>query len=106
MALAGAFVCTLVAFGAQWPIVDLPYPDVDARDGAGPSAEIQVRDAVVRYERSRDAGRVPPPQAEISRMRIEGSRATVIVSTSERVESVRLERIRDEWRVVGVSPGR
>lgn len=106
MALAGAFLCSLVAFGAQWPVGDLPYPDVDVRDGAGPSAEMQVRDAVVRFERARDAGHAPPPLAQISRLRIDGSRASALVSTSEGAQCVRLERIRDEWRVVEVSPGR
>ena len=106
MAFPGLFLCSLVALGTQWPIIDLPYPDVDPLVAARPPVEAQVRDAVVRFERSRDSPRTAARLAEISRVRIEGTRATARVSTAEGFECVRLERVGGEWRVVGVSDSR
>jgi len=103
MALPSLFIFSLVALGTQWPIIDLPYPEVDPIEAAGPLVEVQVRDAVVRFERSRDSPRTAARLADISRIRIEGTRATARFSTADGFECVRLERVGDEWRVVGVS---
>lgn len=103
MSLPHALLSSLVAFGTQWPIIDLPYPDVD-RHGAGaavPSVETQVEEAVARYARSRS---VPPLPAErkpeISQLRIDGARATALLTTGERSERLQLQLLDREWRVV------
>jgi hypothetical protein len=101
MSLGNAFLISLVAFGAQWPIIDLPYPDVDRSGGAGiPSAEAQVEEAIVRHVRLREPPAAAPRKLEVSQLRIDGTRATAVISSGERSERLRLERIDGEWRVL------
>ena len=104
MTLAGALLTSLVAFGTQWPIIDLPYPDVDRASGpAAASAEAQVEEAIVRHARLRDP-RAGASRPQVSQLRIEGSRATALVVIAERSERLQLERIDGEWRVVKPAP--
>lgn len=102
MSLSSALLTSLVAFGSQWPIIDLPYPDID-RIGGGisvPSVETQVEDAVARYARSREPRALPQRRPEISQLRIDGARASAIVTTGERTELLQLELVEREWRVI------
>jgi hypothetical protein len=105
MTLASALLTSLVAFGTQWPIIDLPYPDVDCAGGpAAPSAEALVEEAIVRHARLREPRGSAAPRPRISQLRIEGGRASALVVIVERSERVQLERIDGEWRVVKPAP--
>ena len=101
MSLSLALLSGLVAFGTQWPIIDLPYPDTDHAGSGGVRgyAEIQVEEAVVRHARGRDP-RGPERRPEISQLRIDGPRATVTVTTGARREVLQLQRVEREWRVI------
>ena len=90
--LAGA-----VAFGAQWPVIDLPYPDVPDGGGVVPAAPCPEKavEAVVR----RHAARIDP-EADITQVRIDGARATALLTSPARIQWVHLERTGGERRVV------
>src|SRR5688572_33442677 len=93
MTLAGALLTSLVAFCTQWPIIDLPYPDVDRPGGpAAPSAEAQVEEAIVRYARLREPRARASPRPQISQVRIEGARASALLVTAERSERLEPQR--------------
>lgn len=104
MAWTHAWVVGLVALGTQWPVIDLPYPDVpevpgDSGGGAWSAtpAEAQVELAICRYaHHAHPLSRRP----EISQLRIDGSRATALVTAGSRIEWVHLEQAGSEWRVV------
>jgi hypothetical protein len=104
MAWTHGWVAGLVAMGTQWPVIDLPYPDVPdapAETGAGAwtveTAEAQVESAICRYVHQ---GRPLARPAEISQLRIDGTRATALVTSGSRIEWVHLELSGSEWRVV------
>ena len=103
MSLPHALLSSLLAFGTQWPIIDLPYPDVDrlGAGGAVASVEAQVEEAVARYARSRAVPPIPAARKpEISQLRIDGARATALLTTGDRSERVQLQLLDREWRVV------
>ena len=88
----------MVALGTQWPVIDLPYPDVP--DGGGAPellvpAETQVQQAICRYSRAHHG-----PRPDIAQLRIDGTRATALVTSGSSVEWVHLEQLGSEWRVV------
>jgi hypothetical protein len=91
----------LVSMGSQWAVIDLPYPDiaepVAASGAGGASTEQQVEAAICRYAHQR-AARGPRP--DISQLRIDGARATALLTTGSRLEWVHLEQSGTEWRVV------
>ena len=105
MSLSSALLSSLVAFGSQWPIIDLPYPDVDRMGGGAsvPSVESRVEDAVSRFARTREPRALPPRRPEISQLRIDGPRASAIVTMGEHSELVQLELVERQWRVVRTS---
>ena len=91
----------LVAMGTQWPVIDLPYPEVAEESGGGAWAaepvEAQVERAICRHVHLRSPRSRGP---DIAQLRIDGTRATAMVTTDARVEWVHLEAIGGEWRVV------
>jgi hypothetical protein len=94
------FVVGMVAFGTQWPMIDLPYPDVT--DGSGAPAatvspEQQVEAAICRHAHLHTPLGHP---VDVSQLRIDGTRATALVTTGSRVEWVHLEQVGGEWKVV------
>ena len=102
MPLPSALLSSLVAFGTQWPIIDLPYPDIDRMGGgiAVAPVETQVEDAVVRYARAREPRSTPPRKFDVTDLRIDGARATARLTTGERSERLQLQLVDREWRVV------
>lgn len=105
MSLSSALLSSLVAFGSQWPIIDLPYPDVDRMGGGAsvPSVDSRVEDAVARFARTREPRALPQRRPDISQVRIDGPRASALVTTGERSELLQLELVEREWRVVRTS---
>jgi hypothetical protein len=101
MSMTHALLSALVAFGNQWPIIDLPYPDVGG-GGAGEvvTVETEVERALVRHARMRDPAGHPGRKPEVSQLRIDGPRASAVVTFGERAERVQLQRIDGEWRVL------
>jgi hypothetical protein len=92
----------LLAMAPNWAIVDIPYPDTSggsAVHATGPEA--QVVDALHEYARSRSA---TLKKGAITDLKIEGSKATARVLMGARPETVHLEHVQHEWRVVKVDP--
>ena len=90
----------IVAMGTQWPVIDLPYPDVPEGGGApagARTAEQEIERAICRYTH---LGHPMAPRADIAQLRIDGQRATALVTSGARVEWVHLEQSGSEWRVV------
>ena len=95
-----AWTVGIVALGAQWPVIDLPYPEVLEGGGAPVAAwpvEQQVEAAICRHVHS---GQPLARAIDISQLRVDGARATALVTSGPRVEWVHLERGSAEWRVV------
>ena len=101
MSLNHALLSTLVAFGSQWPIIDLPYPDVGGSGGAGEvvTVEMEVERALVRHARMRDPAH-SARKPEVTQLRIDGPHASALVTLGERAERIQLQRVDGEWRVV------
>jgi hypothetical protein len=102
MSLTHALLSTLVAFGSHWPIIDLPYPDVGGSGGASEvvTVEAEIERALLRHARLREPRSAPARKAEISQLRIEGPRASALLTQGERAERFQLQRIDGEWRVL------
>ena len=103
MAWSHVWIAGIVAFGAQWPVIDLPYPEVPEGGGAVPMApcpEKAVEAAVRRYASRLD------PAADITQVRIDGARASTLLTSGSRTEWVHLEREGRDWKVVPASPHR
>jgi hypothetical protein len=101
MAWTHVFAAGLVSMGSQWAVIDLPYPDVPesasaSGNGAAP-VERQVELAICRYAHQHSA---QGPRPDVSQLRIDGARATALLTTGNRVEWVHLEQAGTEWRVV------
>jgi hypothetical protein len=93
----------IAAFGTQWPMIDLPYPEVPDGGGAvapvlapAPTPEQQVEAAIVRHAPTAPPGR----RVDIAQLRIDGTRATALVTTGAHIEWVHLELCAGEWKVV------
>ena len=100
MAWRQAMLVGVVALGAQWPVIDLPYPDEPEGAGAPVAewpAEQQVESAICRHVRQWHPA---PRGGEITQLRIDRMRATALVTSGPRVEWVHLEQHGGEWRVV------
>ena len=101
MAWTHVVAAGLVAMGSQWAVIDLPYPDIPeppAAGGAGAApAEQQVALALCRYAHQQSPR---GPRPDIAQLRIDGTRATALLTTGSRVEWVHLEQAGSEWRVV------
>jgi hypothetical protein len=95
-----AWMVGIVVIGAQWPVIDLPYPEVPEGGGAPVAAwpvEQQVEAAICHHVHSR----YPVARGiDISQLRVDGARATALVTSGPRVEWIHLEQVRGEWRVV------
>ena len=102
MSLTHALLSTLVAFGSQWPIIDLPYPDVGGAGGPGEvvTIESEVERALLRHARLREPRATPSRKPEISQLRIDGHRASALLIQGDRAERFQLQRIDGEWRVL------
>jgi len=97
MSWSHVWLAGIVAFGTQWPVIDLPYPDVPEGGGvvpASPCPEKAVEAAVRRHAARFD------PDADITQVRIDGSRATALLTSPARIEWVHLERNGKDWKVV------
>lgn len=101
MAWTHVMVAGLVSMGSQWAVIDVPYPDVmDEGGGGGVAAtpvEQQVQRVICRYAHSQAPRGARP---DIAQLRIDGARATALVTTGQRIEWVHLEQVGAEWRVV------
>lgn len=92
----------LLAMAPNWAIVDIPYPETSGGSAVhATTPESQVVDALNEYARSRSA---PLKKGAITEIRIEGAKATARVLIGARPETVHLEHLQHEWKVVKVEP--
>ena len=92
----------LLAMAPHGAIVDIPDPDTSGGSAAhATTPETQVVDALHEYARSRSA---PLRKGAITELRIEGPKATARVVFGARPETVHLEHLNHEWKVVKVDP--
>ena len=88
----------LLAMAPNWAIVDIPYPEAGGgTEVRATTPEMQVADALAAYARTRA---VKLRKADISELRIDGPKAIARISLLSRTETVHLELVKDEWRVV------
>ena len=100
MALIPVVILTsMMALGPQWAIIDLPYPEVTGSETAAPSIDAQIAEAVTNYARGR-TGKSLNRKPEISNLKVEGGNASLRLNMGDRVETVTLVRVKNEWRVV------
>ena len=90
----------LLALAPNWAIVDIPYPETSggsaaSRAAVGPDAP--VIDAVHGYVHKNSAGR---RKGIVTDVRIDGNKATAKVLVGQRSETVHLEYVHPEWRVI------
>ena len=85
-----------LAMGPHWGIADIPYPEVS---NPSESVECRIAATLAGYARSKSAAF---RKDDLSSLRIEGPRATARLTFPNRVETVYLERLGDEWRVMRV----
>ena len=98
--MGSVVVAGLLALAPNWAVVDIPYPETSggsatSRAATGPDAP--VIDAVHGYVRKGSAGL---RRGIVTDVRIEGNKATAKVLVGQRVETVHLEYVRPEWRVI------
>ena len=96
----------VLAMGAQgfamgpWSPADLPYPETSTSEAMGGSSltpQAEVAETVAAW-----AKRVAPRRKyQITEVKVDGARATAKVLVLDRVESLKLERVGEEWKVVG-----
>ena len=85
----------LLAMAPNWSIVDLPYPESGAGGETAVSAETQVTEAIVQHIRAKGTAPV-----KIGSVKVEGTRATARITLARHSETVYLEYVQHEWRVV------
>lgn len=86
----------LLAMAPNWSIVDLPYPESGAGgETAAVPVETQVTEAIVQHARARGTAPV-----RIGSVKVEGTRATARITLARHSETVYLEYVQHEWRVV------
>ena len=91
----------LLAMAPNWAIVDIPYPDASGGSAVHATPETQVVDALHEYARSRSA---TLKKGAITDLKIEGAKATARVLMGVRPETVHLEHVQHEWKVIKVDP--
>lgn len=84
-----------LAMGPNWGIADIPYPDV----ASSSHAECRIAETLAGYLRGKSA---TLRKDDLATLRIEGPRATARLTLPNRIETVYLERLGDEWRVTRV----
>lgn len=99
-------VAGVLAMGPQWYAmgpwspVDLPYPEIvtsESMGGQSSTPEAQVADSIAAWARRTSPGR----KHEVTELKIEGARATARVHLLDRTLPLKLERVGEEWKVVG-----
>jgi hypothetical protein len=97
--MASVVLAGLLALAPNWAVVDIPYPETSGGSAptsrAGPDAP--VIDAVHGYVRKSSAGL---RKGVVTDVRIEGTKATAKVLIGQRAETVYLEYVHPEWRVI------
>lgn len=88
----------LLAMAPNWSIVDLPYPESGAGGETAMPVEAQVTEAVVQYTKSK--GSTPVRKADIVGVKVDGLKATARITLAHHTETVYLECVQHEWRVV------
>ncbi|HYC37940.1 MAG TPA: hypothetical protein VEC19_16035 [Usitatibacter sp.] len=91
-------VSSLMALGPQWAIIDLPYPEVTGAETA-PAIDAQIAEAVTNYAKGR-GGKSLSRKPEISNLKVDRATASLRLTMGDRVETVTLMRVNNEWRVV------
>ena len=98
--MASVVLAGLLALAPNWAVVDIPYPETSggsAASGAVVGPDAPVIDAVHGYVRRSSAGL---RRGIVTDVRIEGNKATAKVLIGQRAETVHLEYVRPEWRVI------
>lgn len=90
-------VAGFLAMAPHWGIADIPYPEVAANPSE--TAECRIAETLAGYARSRS---IPFNKDDLASVRIHGPRATARLTLPNRIETVHLERLGEEWRVMRV----
>jgi hypothetical protein len=102
MTIGCVVVSGLLAMAPNWAIVDLPYPEStgtpDAHHAVTP--EGQVTEAIFQYARTK--GAAPLRRSDIAELKVEGPKATARVTLAHHTETVHLEFLNHEWKVVRI----
>jgi hypothetical protein len=98
MTIGSIVFAGLLAMAPNWSIVDLPYPESGAGGETAPPVEAQVTEAIVQYAKAK--GSTPIRRADIAAVKVEGTRATARITLAHHAETVYLECVDHEWRVV------
>ena len=88
----------LLAMAPNWSIVDLPYPESGAGGEGTIPVEAQVTEAVVQYTKSK--GSTPVRKVDVVSVKVEGTKATARIGLAHHSETIYLECVQHEWRVV------
>ena len=97
MTIGGVVFIGLLAMAPNWAIVDIPYPEAGGGTEVRHTPADSVADALAAYARTRA---LKLRRSDITDLRIDGSKATARVNFVSRTETVHLELVKDEWRVV------
>ena len=100
MTIGSVLLVGLLAMAPNWAIVDIPYPESSGGlEARGATPEAQVIDALAHYARGKA---LTLRKADIVELRIEGPRATARLALPSHAETVHLELVQHEWRVVRI----
>ena len=98
MTVGSVIFIGLLAMAPNWAIVDIPYPEAGGgTEVRATTPETLVTEALAAYAKGRA---LKLRKADISELRIDGPKASARLTFPARTETVHLELVKDEWRVV------
>ncbi len=98
MAMGSVVLLGLLAMAPNWAIVDIPYPEAGGgMEAHAPTPEARVIEALTVYARGKS---FKLRKGDIADLRIEGPRATARLTLPNHPETLHLELVGHEWRVV------
>jgi hypothetical protein len=99
MAVGSVVLLGLLAMAPNWAIVDIPYPEAGGGMEAhsAPTPEARVIEALTVYARGKS---FRLRKGDIADLKIEGPRATARLMFPNHPETLQLELVGHEWRIV------
>ena len=98
MAMGSVVLLGLLAMAPNWAIVDIPYPEAGGgMEAQAATPEARVIEALHAYARGKS---LKLRKGDIADLKFEGARATARLVLPHHSESLYLELIGHDWRVV------
>ncbi len=99
MAIGSVVFAGLLAMAPNWAIVDIPYPEAGGgmEASSAPTPEARVIEALTAYARGRS---LKLRKGDIADVKVEGARATARLMLPNHAETLHLELVGQDWRVV------